>query len=59
MSRTFGDMEAKIPQYGGNPRVVVSDPEIIDFKITEDIDYIFLGCKYLSLNVKVMEYLII
>ena len=52
-------MEAKIPQYGGNPRVVVSDPEIIDFKITEDIDYIFLGCKYLSLNVKVMEYLII
>jgi protein phosphatase 2C family protein 2/3 len=28
VSRTFGDAEAKISKFGGNPKVVISDPEI-------------------------------
>ena len=31
--RTFGDVEAKIPQLLGNPKVVISDPDISFFKI--------------------------
>ena len=26
--RTFGDLEAKQPQLGGNPNVVICDPDI-------------------------------
>jgi protein phosphatase 2C family protein 2/3 len=28
VSRTFGDIEAKLARFGGNPKVVVADPEI-------------------------------
>jgi len=28
VSRTFGDIEAKLEKYGGKPGVVISDPEI-------------------------------
>lgn len=41
--RTFGDIEAKIPRYGGNPNVVIAEPEIRSFKITDDMDFILLG----------------
>jgi protein phosphatase 2C family protein 2/3 len=34
VSRTFGDIEAKLEQFGGNPKVVVAEPEIRSFKIT-------------------------
>ena len=44
LSRTFGDIEAKFPKYGGNPGCVIVTPEIAQFKITDDIDYIMLAC---------------
>lgn len=44
VSRTFGDAEAKIAKYGGNPNVVVATPEIKSFKITSAHDFIVLGC---------------
>lgn len=44
VSRTFGDAEAKIARYGGNPNVVIATPEIKSFKITKEHDYIVLGC---------------
>lgn len=28
VSRTFGDIEAKNPRFGGNPNVIVCDPEV-------------------------------
>lgn len=31
VSRTFGDIEAKVPVYGGNPKVVIAIPEITEF----------------------------
>lgn len=47
VSRTFGDIEAKIEKLGGNPNVVISDPEIKSFKITDDHDFIILASKHL------------
>lgn len=34
VSRTIGDIEAKDPQFGGNPGVVSGEPEIRKFKLT-------------------------
>ncbi len=62
VSRTFGDLEAKISSLGGNPQVVVAIPEIRSFRIEEgsDCDFIVLGSKYykLVMLLKVMESLI-
>jgi protein phosphatase 2C family protein 2/3 len=33
VSRTFGDIEAKLEKFGGNIKVVVAEPEIRNFKI--------------------------
>jgi len=33
VSRTFGDIEAKLPSLGGNPNVVIAEPEIKAFRI--------------------------
>ena len=43
VSRTFGDIEAKIEKRGGNPNVVVAIPDIKSFKITEEHDFIIMG----------------
>ena len=44
VSRTFGDIEAKLTKYGGNPNVVVAVPDIKAFRIQKDHDFIILGC---------------
>jgi len=44
VSRTFGDVEAKVEKYGGNPKVVVPTPEIKSFKISKDHDFLIMGC---------------
>ncbi len=44
MSRSFGDIEAKNPKFGGMPNVLISTPDIKSVKLTEDIDFIVLGC---------------
>lgn len=36
VSRTFGDAEAKFPEFDGNPKVIIAEPEITSFKITSD-----------------------
>ena len=38
-------MEAKIPDLGGNPKVLISKPCVTMFKIDEKSDFILLGCK--------------
>ena len=43
MCRTIGDIEAKKSRFGGNPLVVIADPEINSFKLTLDHDFIFLA----------------
>jgi len=42
--RTFGDPEAKLEFRGGNPNVVIADPDIQEFQITKSHDFIILGC---------------
>jgi len=44
VSRTFGDFEAKMPKYGGNPNVVIVEPEIHEIPVDSTSDFILLGC---------------
>ena len=45
VSRTIGDPMAKLSKYGGNSKVVISEPDIFCFDlIKEDIDFLILGC---------------
>ena len=45
VSRTVGDAAAKVSSLGGNPKVVISEPDIYCFDLDkEDIDFVILGC---------------
>lgn len=44
VSRSFGDIEAKLPKYGGNMQVIVATPEIRVFDVDDSMDYIILAC---------------
>lgn len=44
VSRSFGDIEAKLAKYNGGNEVIVADPEIRVFDVTDDMDYIMLAC---------------
>lgn len=45
VSRAFGDVEAKIPELGGNPKVLIADPCISKIDIDDKSDFILIGCK--------------
>ena len=43
--RTIGDAEAKIEKFGGNPNVIICEPEIYYYDLKkENIDFFILGC---------------
>lgn len=44
--RSFGDAEAKIEKFGGNSKVIISEPEVQVIKLLDDHDFIILGCKF-------------
>ena len=44
VSRSFGDVEAKLEKFGGNPNVLIATPEIKAFKIKKEHDCVLLGC---------------
>jgi len=44
VSRTFGDIEAKRHRYGGNPKVIIAEPEVKAFKIQSSYDFVLLAC---------------
>lgn len=44
VSRTFGDIEAKNPKYGGNPNVVIAKPDIKSFTIEAHHDFVCIAC---------------
>ena len=44
VSRTLGDVYAKIPALGGKPGVISAKPEVFKISNPNDLDYIFLGC---------------
>ena len=44
VSRTFGDIESKDELFGGKKGVVVSLPDINEFDLNEDYNFIVIGC---------------
>jgi protein phosphatase 2C family protein 2/3 len=44
ISRAIGDIEAKHPDLGGNPNVIIALPEIKYFDINPNNDFILIGC---------------
>ncbi len=44
VSRTIGDAQAKLHKFGGNPKVVIPEPEIRSFRVAESHDFVFMGC---------------
>mmetsp|Transcript_19224 Transcript_19224/g.18886 ORF Transcript_19224/g.18886 Transcript_19224/m.18886 type:complete len:370 (+) Transcript_19224:495-1604(+) len=44
VSRSFGDIEAKLPKYGGNMKGIIATPEIRVFDVDDSMDYIILAC---------------
>lgn len=44
VSRSFGDIKAKLEKFGGNPNVLIAEPEIMGFKLSAEYDFILLGC---------------
>ena len=45
VSRTIGDAEAKTPEFGGNPNVIISQPDVYCYDLEEDdVDFFILGC---------------
>ena len=45
VSRAIGDLYAKDPDLGGNPRVVIPNPDTYKLTITKDNDFLVLGSK--------------
>ena len=44
MSRTFGDIESKDELFGEKKGVVVALPDVSEFDLTEDYNFIVIGC---------------
>ena len=42
ITRSIGDIESKFPQFGGKINVISNRPDIISFKIKNEMDFIFL-----------------
>lgn len=43
VSRTFGDIEAKLPEFGGIPNIITAEPDVFDCDLS-DADFLVLGC---------------
>ena len=44
VARSFGDLESKIPQFGGRSGPITSEPDIFEYDI-EGLDFVFLACE--------------
>lgn len=44
ISRSFGDVHAKLPQFGGMSNVLIAEPEVLEITYSDKIDFILLGC---------------
>ena len=45
VSRTIGDVESKLPDYGGKPNLVLAIPDVLSFKVTDEFDFLLLASK--------------
>ena len=44
VSRTFGDVEAKLEKFGGQKDVVIATPDIVEYELNEQYNFIVIGC---------------
>ena len=44
VSRTFGDIESKDIKFGGKKDVVAALPDVIEFELNEDYNFMVIGC---------------
>lgn len=44
VSRTFGDVLAKKKEFGGKAGVIIAEPDIFEYQITPDLDFLILAC---------------
>ena len=44
VSRTFGDIESKDVQFGGKKGVVAALPDIVEFELNDEYNFIIIGC---------------
>ena len=44
VSRAFGDIEAKVEKYGGKKNVVIALPDVVEFELNEEYNFIVMGC---------------
>ena len=44
VSRTFGDIQAKTDKFGGKSGVIIPTPDITEFDLDENFDFMVIGC---------------
>ena len=44
VSRSIGDSESKVPEFGGHMNIISATPDLLSFKNNGNIDFIILGC---------------
>ena len=44
VSRTFGDIEAKLEKFGGKQGVIVPTPDVTEIEINNEFDFMVIGC---------------
>jgi len=59
ITRSIGDIESKFPQFGGKINVISNRPDIISFKIKNEMDFIFLSNNEINNYLNAKEFCII
>ena len=59
ITRSIGDIESKFPQFGGKINVISNRPDIISFKIKNEMDFIFLCNNEINNYLNAKEFCII
>ena len=44
VSRTFGDIEIKVEKFGGKKNVVVATPDIVEFELNDQYNFLVIAC---------------
>ena len=44
VSRTFGDIESKEAKFGGKKDVVAALPDVVEFELNDDYNFMVIGC---------------
>ena len=44
VSRTFGDIESKEEKFGGKKNVVAALPDVVEFELNEEYNFMVIGC---------------